>query len=74
MKIKLTPQKARLLLNTQSCEIYVPKASSSFVSSPGIRDNRVHVPKEGIFIPLEDIASISFEDRFGNRASMEVEW
>ena len=71
----MSARTARRLLAARSCEIYVPKACSSFVTEPGIRDDlTVRVPRESILVPLKDIASISFEDRFGNRTSMEVEW
>lgn len=75
MKIKMSARTAKRILSQKSVSIFVEKASSYFVTEPGIRqDQTVSVPHENIFVPLEDIARIAFEDRFGTLSEMEVDW
>lgn len=76
-KVKMNERFARRLLASKSCEIFVSYEGSTFkfLTAPGIREgDKVFVPKEEILVPLGDISSISFTDRFGNQSAMEVDW
>ena len=61
-EVKLAARGARLHLNNEVCNIHVDKAHSDFTTAPGIvmHDDQecVYVPKEQIFVPLQDITKL----------------
>ena len=75
--VKLSKRAALRKLEEESCNIYVEKARSYFITERGVTNNTIHIPKEQITIPVTDITKIEMPiSRFtpDKMCWMEIDW
>lgn len=74
--IKLSRRMAERLLENENCKVIISKCHPReiFITRAGITNNRVYIPSEHIIVPIEDITSIFYINRFGSGMMMEVDW
>lgn len=75
-EIKMDRRTAERLLNNQPCNIRVDLEHTQLflTTATGIGNDKVYIPHEKIFVPLEDISAIEYTDRFGTTSYIPIDW